>query len=45
MKRAGKSEEERKGFKGSFRVNNWGNCHMWETEDKEKLLFKTSVSD
>jgi len=28
MKRAEKSEEGRKGFRDSFRVKNWGNCHM-----------------
>ena len=40
MKRAEKSEEGRKGFRDSFRVKNWGNRRMWETEDKEKGLLR-----
>lgn len=40
MKRAGKSEEGRKGCGGSFRVKNWANSHVWETEDKEKGLLR-----
>lgn len=35
-KRAGRSEEGRKGCGGSFRVKNWANSHVWETEDKKR---------